>query len=163
MTNVYKDHVLVLPEDDANRQIAMGFCLKVDFQRAIQVLPVAGGWTHVRDKLKSEYVDYLTRYPKARLVLLVDFDEKDNRAEHVRGEVEEAILERVFVLGAFSEPERVRQALGCTLEQLGTKLADECAAGTRVTWDHELLRHNSPEIARLVERVRPLLFEASRS
>lgn len=158
--NVYKDHVLVLPEDDANRQIAIGFSLKVDAPRSIQVLPVAGGWTHVRDKLKSEYVAYLGRYPKARLVLLVDFDGKEDRAEAVREGVAVNILERVFVVGAFSEPERLKTILGCSFEELGKKLAYECASRTRETWDHELLRHNAGERARLDDEVRGLLFRA---
>jgi hypothetical protein len=43
--NKYEDHVLVLPEDDANRQIANGFILNSNVkERAIQVLPIADGW-----------------------------------------------------------------------------------------------------------------------
>ena len=41
--NVYKPHVLVLPEDDANREIANGFLLAPSLKlRNIQVLPCAG-------------------------------------------------------------------------------------------------------------------------
>ncbi len=48
--NKYAPHVLVLPEDDANNDIANGF-LRHDALdlRAIQVLPCAGGWGKVRD------------------------------------------------------------------------------------------------------------------
>ena len=44
-------HVHVLPEDDANRQLALGFFLEISPQRSsqIKILPVAGGWTKVRD------------------------------------------------------------------------------------------------------------------
>lgn len=43
--NVYQQHVLVLPEDDANRQIVNGFLLEPSLnERVIQVLPIAGGW-----------------------------------------------------------------------------------------------------------------------
>jgi hypothetical protein len=44
--NKYKPHIYVLPEDDANRQIANGFLLheSVD-SRSIQVMPTTGGWT----------------------------------------------------------------------------------------------------------------------
>lgn len=46
--NAYKPHLLVLPEDDANRQIADGFVLDSNCNyRAIQVLRVAGGWLKV--------------------------------------------------------------------------------------------------------------------
>jgi hypothetical protein len=45
MTNKFKPHVLVLPEDDANRQIANGFLSNSKLVvRAIQVLPIVGGW-----------------------------------------------------------------------------------------------------------------------
>lgn len=48
--NKYKPHVLVLPEDDANRQIANGFLLNSNLNRnAIQILPIAGGWLKVVD------------------------------------------------------------------------------------------------------------------
>jgi len=49
--NVYKPHLFVIPEDDADRQFAVGF--EFDFRlklRAMQVMPVAGGWLKVVDK-----------------------------------------------------------------------------------------------------------------
>lgn len=43
--NAYADHVLVLPEDDANRELTNGFLQEPALNpRAIQVLPVAHGW-----------------------------------------------------------------------------------------------------------------------
>lgn len=45
--NRHLPHVLVLPEDDANRQIANGFLLHHAIgNRKIQVLEEAGGWLH---------------------------------------------------------------------------------------------------------------------
>ena len=45
--NKHKLHLLVLPEDDADRQIANGFVIAqgvgLDY-RAIQILPEVGGW-----------------------------------------------------------------------------------------------------------------------
>jgi hypothetical protein len=45
----YSPHVLVLPEDDANRQLANGFHLNTDWNRSrqMQVLAAAGGRTKV--------------------------------------------------------------------------------------------------------------------
>jgi hypothetical protein len=40
--NKYLPHVLVLPEDDANRQLATGFEIEVKHTRRIQVLVEAG-------------------------------------------------------------------------------------------------------------------------
>ena len=46
--NRYKPHVLVLPEDDASRQLVNGFILDQSLPtRTIQVLEVAGGWNEV--------------------------------------------------------------------------------------------------------------------
>lgn len=43
--NKYDQHIFVLPEDDANRQIANGFIQDLNLnQRAIQVRPIANGW-----------------------------------------------------------------------------------------------------------------------
>ena len=64
--NKYQPHVLVLPEDDANRQLANGFHLQVAWtrQRQMQVLPVAGGWNEVLNLFKSEHVLEMDRCPK---------------------------------------------------------------------------------------------------
>ena len=54
--NKHRPHILVLPEDDANRQIANGFILDLNLdRRAIQVLPEARGWTDVVDKFTNNY------------------------------------------------------------------------------------------------------------
>jgi len=43
--NKFVEHILVLPEDDANRQIVNGFILNLSVNAtAIQVLPIANGW-----------------------------------------------------------------------------------------------------------------------
>ena len=59
--NSYVKHILVLPEDDADRQIAAGFLLNLPNDPKIQVLKASGGWTKViedfnelpRSKLRS--------------------------------------------------------------------------------------------------------------
>ena len=45
MSNKYLPHIHVLAEDDANRQIVNGFLLELNDNRAVKVLPLAGGWT----------------------------------------------------------------------------------------------------------------------
>lgn len=52
--NKYRPHLLVLPEDDANRQIANGFILHPNVNsRAIQVLPPSGGWRKVLEDFRN--------------------------------------------------------------------------------------------------------------
>jgi len=58
MTNRHQPHILVLPEDDANRQLANGFVLDLDQStlRRIQVLPEVGGWRVVLDTFESDHI-----------------------------------------------------------------------------------------------------------
>ena len=75
--NRYKPHILVLPEDDANRQIAAGFILDPNLNAwAIQVLPPVGGWKKVVDDFREVYAPVMKGYPERRIVLLIDFDQK---------------------------------------------------------------------------------------
>lgn len=95
------------------------------------------------------------------MVLLVDFDnrvdEQTNRRDQVLAEVDEAVRDRVFVLGAQGEPEDLKAALG-SYEKIGKALARECAEGTRTTWEHPLLAHNRDELDRMMPAIRPILF-----
>jgi hypothetical protein len=162
--NKYQPHVLVLPEDDANRQMAIGFVLELSVRhRNVQVLPVAGGWTHVRDEFVSNLQQRLLRWPAAHAVLLVDFDNRVDgdgrlvRREQVIPEVDTTLLQRVFVLGASGEPEALKKALG-GYEKIGKALGKECHDETRVTWAHPMLKHNGPELDRMIPVIRPILF-----
>lgn len=75
--NQYKPHIFVLPEDDANRELANGFTLhdQLSSPRQIQVMPNAGGWTNVRDKFAKEYIKKLNQNANMHLLLLVNFDQ----------------------------------------------------------------------------------------
>jgi hypothetical protein len=94
--NNHQPHVLVLPEDDANRHLANEFKLNLD----------------------------------------------------------QSVLTRIHV---DREPEDLKPELG-SYETIGSALAQDCREETDTTWNHELLRHNSEELARLRVRVRPILF-----
>lgn len=153
-------HVLVLPEDDANRQIANGFYIALDWtvRRQMQVEPVAGGWRKVLDSYVADRVAGMDRYPERFLVLLIDFDDHyAQRLPEAKGRVPERLAQRVFVLGAWSKPEALKQALG-GYESIGEAMAKDCREGTNDTWGHELLRHNQTELERLRIAVRPFLF-----
>lgn len=157
--NKHLPHVFVLPEDDANRQLANGFQLEIDFarQRQMFVLPVAGGWSAVLDQFLSDEVASMDANTARFMVLLIDFDGKSDRLEDARNRIPERLRDRVFILGAWNEPEDLKSALG-TYETIGRALARDCRDGSDTIWEHDLLRHNAGEIARLRERVRPILF-----
>lgn len=152
-------HVIVLPEDDANRELANGFHAQVDWNRyrQMQVLPEAGGWTHVVDDFLVVHVGLMDRYPARLIVLLIDCDGDEQRLQRVKERIPGNLAERVFVLGALTEPEALRARLG-SYEEIGEKLARDCRENTNETWGDALLEHNADELARLREFVLPILF-----
>lgn len=157
--NKHLRHVMVLPEDDANLRIANGFhlCVEPLRQRQMQVLPVAGGWTEVLNLFKSVHVREMDRLPARYMVLLIDFDGNEDRLELARSAVPQHLDDRVFILGALSEPEALKPDLG-PYETIGLRMAKDCSDETDGIWGHRLLRHNSGELDRLRECVRPILF-----
>lgn len=159
MTNKYQPHVLVLPEDGANEQIATGFVLEPALKsRCIQILPPAKGWGAVRDSFVYEHNAEMARYLERRMVLLIDFDERgEDRLAQVMREVKPALRDRVFAVGARGEPEGLRRELG-DYEQIGRALARDCVEKTSVTWGHPSLSHNQGELARMMAHLRPILF-----
>jgi len=148
---------MVLPEDDANRQLANGFHLDITIPRQMQVLPVAGGWPNLLNLFNSEHVTKMNLYRHRFMVLLIDFDGQSDRLYKAKAAIPDNMNERVFILGAWSEPESLRQALG-VYESIGSAMAKDCREETDVTWGHNLLKHNAGELDRLLQRVRPILF-----
>lgn len=83
--NKYKPHLLILPEDDANRQIANGFIQNINVnQLTIQVLPFADGWLKTVDKFVDDYASEMQKYPKRMMVLLIDLDKRKSRLTDVQ-------------------------------------------------------------------------------
>lgn len=157
--NKYKDHVLVLPEDDANAQIANGFLLERAVKaKNLQILPPARGWTAIGESFERVHNEEMKRYPRRHMVVLVDFDDRgEQRLTDVLSRIDPAVRGRVAVFGVSSEPERLRAACG-SYESIGKALAKDCAEGTDAAWSHELLEHNRPELARAMVLLRPILF-----
>lgn len=155
--NKYQPHVLVLPEDDANRQLANGFELHLS-TRQFRVLPPAGGWTRVRDAFERNHVAEMDRRPERFMVLLLDFDTDTHRCDRVRRAVPDRLHRRVFVLGVWTEPEDLRREFGIPWETIGYRMAEDCRLGTEGIWRHRLLTHNTPELDRLRLQVHPVLF-----
>lgn len=159
--NREKPHVFVLPEDDANREIANGFQLVVSNPRQIQVLPPAGGWTYVLAKFRAEYEPTMQRYPERVMILLIDFDNNRQMRSDVQAFCDEreanGLQNRVFVLGSLDEPERLRGSHG-TYETIGKNLAKDCRDDTHLTWGSSQFAHNAEELARIGPIVSRILF-----
>src|SRR5713101_4975757 len=152
-------HVFVLPEDDDDRQLAAEFQAQMDFgrQRQMYVLDVANGWTRVVDLFVSVHIDEMRRRPTRFMVLLVDFDEDQNRLQKVKSAIPADLIDRVFVLGAWTKPEDLRHDIG-PYGKVGSDMAADCRDGTDKTWGRPLLRHNGGELDRLRQHVRSILF-----
>lgn len=159
--NKYKPHLYVIPEDDADRQIADGFVLNARVaSRQVQVVEPAGGWSEVLDTFKEEYLPLLEQNEKAHVMMLIDFDEKpDARRAKFEAEIPEAFRARVFVIGPRVTPETLRQSLGKGYEDIGRSLADDCDRDEVETWGHAQIQHNEQERLRLVGSVKPFLFD----
>jgi hypothetical protein len=108
--NRYQPRVLVLPEDDANRQLANGFVLDLNAAvlTRIQVLEEVGGWHEVLNHLQSDHIADMNRYTNRFIVLLIDFDRHGGRLNEARSRIPEPLRDRVFILGAWSEPEDLK-------------------------------------------------------
>jgi len=161
--NKFKPHVWVIPEDDANRQIVGGFLLHdtVD-DRAVGVRAPAGGWPKVLEIFESEYLPLLRESSNAHVVMLIDFDLNENRREHFEIRIPEEVRSRVFVVGSKDEPEVLRRELGMAWEPIGAALAQECHEAVFKLWRHPHLIHNEADLQRMVQIIRPILFEKSK-
>lgn len=157
--NKYRPHLFVLPEDDANSQLATGFQLEIDLPRQMQILEEVGGWAQVLDRFISVHVEEMNRHANRFMVLLIDFNGRpDERLHEVTARIPEHLNDRVFVLGVRNEPETLRSAGLGTYEAIGRAMAADCRNGTDTIWGHNLLKHNTAELGRLRAHVRPVLF-----
>src|SRR5690606_13207530 len=95
----FQPHLIIIPEDEANDAIAIGFSTHdaVD-NRRIQRKKVAGGWNKAVELSKAQY-DYLKAYPTAHLLMLIDMDGNPSRREQVTASIPDDLKNRVFVLG----------------------------------------------------------------
>ncbi len=157
--NREKEHILVLPEDRANEEIANGFIQIPNVNsKTIKIERPAGGWEKVLKKFEKEHIAVMRQYTKSRVVLLIDFDQREDRLSYVNSHIPDDLKERVFVLGVFSNPEILRNDVGKNFEGIGEALANNCSDNTNDLWEHELLKHNKIELDRLIYSVKPFLF-----
>lgn len=158
--NKYAPHVYVIPEDDADRQIADGFVLHPRVKETrIQVVPPAGGWFKVLKTFLDEYVSKLRDYPEAHVVMHIDFDDQvEKRKADSEQEIPAQFKARVFVIGSKHTLEALKKDVKKTFEDIGSSLAADCEEGIAGFWGHEQLSHNDADRKRLVETVVPFLF-----
>jgi len=157
--------VLVLVEDGANRYIANGFEQAVDKPRALTIRPPSrGGWKVTNQFIELE-VEELRRYPKRRIVLVIDFDQRPKKWDSFMKRIPADVADRVYVIGTLDEPENLRSSLvkqGAiapnTFEKIGDLIASDCREGTEQIWGHPHLVHNASEVQRMRADLRNILF-----
>ncbi len=138
--------------------MANGFYQNIPDQRYTQILPVAGGCDHVVDCFKSDYMSSMTAYEYRHFVLVIDFDKRPNRLQHIKDQIDPNVLARVFILGASLEAEDLRRSVGANLETIGQLLAQDCQNQTRNIWGNALFETLQDEIERAKKILRPLIF-----
>ena len=148
-----------MPEDRANEEIANGFIQISSINNGtIKIERPAGGWKKVLKRFKEEHIAVMRQYTKTKVVLLIDFDQKEGRLSYVNSQIPDDLKERVFVLGVLSNPEDLRNDIGKNFEGIGEDLANNCSDNTNDSWEHKLLKHNRIELDRMIVSVRPFLF-----
>lgn len=157
--NTHRPHVLVLPEDQANREIMNGFITHsfVDLRR-IQVMRNLGGWRRVCEEFEHAYVRKLNENKNCHVVMLIDFDGRPERRDQVESLIPDDLRDRVFVIGVLSQPEKLKEDKGLSFEQLGRELEEDCPRQTGGIWNHELLKHNAVELDRLWKTLGDILY-----
>lgn len=154
----YKPHILLLPEDDANRQLANGFCLSLPESANIRVLDPSGGWINVLDDFEKDHIRSMQNNSFRNIVLLIDFDNHLERLVFAQSRIPTDIADRVFILGALDEPEVLKRSLSKSYETIGYEIAQDCSKDANNVWAHPQLRHNANELERLRVHIRPILF-----
>lgn len=148
--NKYLPHLLIIPEDDANRQLVNGFTKNLSIEsRQIQTDKVAGGWSDALKAFVDVHVPLMREYKNRYVLILIDFDERENRMGKAQAVIPEDLAERVFVMGSWSEPEKLAAELNMSKEKVGEAMASACVDGGIGVWESDLLVHNQSELRRM--------------
>ncbi|WP_395144447.1 hypothetical protein [Armatimonas sp.] len=159
--NRYKNRVEIFVEDDANRELVNGF-LRVGYlpyRKDIIVVTPAGGWRVLKNKFSEEYIKRMRNDKFLHVVLVVDFDDKDDRFTEVSSVIPSDLCDRVMLIGMKDEPEDMRRSMGKHLEDIGEEIAKACFDKAEGVWGDEHLKHNHSERERIGQTMRDLLFK----
>ena len=160
--NRRKPHLIVIPEDKADQDIVNGFSIFLKpGERQFQVTKPAGGWVKGRNKLLELSNSCLQTNLFTHVVLIIDFDNYNDRGTEIMSQVPEGVRDRVFVIGVLSNPEDLKRSLNKNFEQIGSQIAEGCKDSSIDFWQHDLLVHNIEEIRRLSGAVRDIFFNGT--
>lgn len=163
MSNKFRDHLVIVPEDQKNNDLINGFVNATSIaSHAFQIQRIARGWINAVDSLQDMK---LVSLPLRRVLLVIDFDEKpESRNDQVHEKLSKFLTqneyERVYLLGTRSEPEDFRSTLKMSPEQVGAQLYLDCKTPQPGLWGHALFAHNLKTRARLIAEVLPFLINS---
>ncbi len=127
MPNRHKWHIVVVPEDDATRQLGNGLSNAFPaIATRIKFLREAGGWTDAVATIKDLELD---KYPNRRVLLIIDLDQDDTRLKFIRSQPEiSKFNNRIFILGSFIASEQLKPVVKSrNLENVGQILGENCS------------------------------------
>jgi len=157
--NNRRPHLLVLPEDDKNRQILVGFRNHDAVNsKQMPVERIANGWRRAVETFLQDHVGQMRRFPDRHLLIVIDFDQQPQRRQEIFDQVPGDLRDRVYIIGSLDNPERLIASKRTNAEKLGRALAEDCTRGTDEHWCHNMLAHNHAELIRLRTNVRHFLF-----
>lgn len=156
--NRYQNYLIVLFEDNAYKDLFMGFDFSV--QRQISLKPICGGFDSVYVQLTNEkdvLLKELNKYSNAYVLALIDAD-LDNHPHSQKGKIDKLktaidakYQDRIFIIGSKIEAEDIKRAIISegNWKTVAQKLEDSCQNHDCELWQDEMLKHNLDEISRL--------------
>ena len=106
------------------------------------------------EKFKNDHIPDMNKFPGRYMILVIDFDKYDDRAEKIQNfDIPDTLRDRVFIIGSRTNPQSLKKELKMNGEEIGEAIARSCAEKTGTIWDHPLLKHNQAEI----DRLRPVI------
>ena len=157
--NKYRPHIYILPEDEADNDFVVGF-LNLPIFDNTRIAPLryggeyGGGWLKAVEKFKNDHIPDMNKFPGRYMILVIDFDKYDDRAEKIQNfDIPDTLRDRVFIIGSRTNPQSLKKELKMNGEEIGEAIARSCAEKTGTIWDHPLLKHNQAEI----DRLRPVI------
>lgn len=151
--NRYSNHLVVFVEDKPYRSIINGV-KNVLFD----VKDPCGGWVKVFETFEKN-VFLLDKYKKCSILLLIDFDDKNEpietnfkkRINKFNQAVPKRYKDRVFILGVnYKESEALKKVFNTPdFEEIGRQLVEDCPNSNLSNWKNIHLECNLPEIERM--------------
>lgn len=152
--NRYQDYLIVLFEDNAYKDIFLGFSFSKNKQ--ILLKPVCQGFGDVFLQLSDKgslILKELNMYHHAYVLACIDADldsQNESKIEKLKKSLFTEYKERIFILGSRYEAEHIKRFIiqQGKWKKVGEMLENDCKNEHYQLWRNEMLQHNGNEIER---------------